>query len=444
GSSSLVTSARPLAGSPSQVYYDGAALVEVGSLAEVSPGRFFVDYATGRLHIGSNPTGHLVEASTLEIGANVNGHAGSALRGLEFKRYATSVKNIAAVRAWSDNMIVENVTATDNAYAGISTIGNNISVLNSTMSRNGCLGGHSYQSNGLTWARNNSSGNNSEGFNVSWEAGGFKMTKSRNVVIEDSWIHDNRANGFWLDQSAENLTLRRNTISDNDRSGVMLELSGRIRVIGNLISRNGRYGLYSNNSNDIDAWNNIVVDNSTDVHLLDDRTRSITNLSSSDHDKRYPIPNPSLFWESKNIRVINNVIGDTAKAEKWASPALVAYDDNGDRYSFRKRGFEFDANRYFQRRSGSAAAFSSLDDSPNRTVVSAGFDQHRAATGMDATSQSAVGDVSPWTTGEGTTIRSAATGGRQMPSAVAADLGVKEGSRDIGIPSTVPTPTLQK
>ena len=78
-----------------------------------------------------------MEASDLEVGFTANGHTGSELRGIDFRRYATPVASIGAVRAWSDNMIVENVSATDSAYAGITAIGENITITNSTMSNNG-------------------------------------------------------------------------------------------------------------------------------------------------------------------------------------------------------------------------------------------------------------------------------------------------------------------
>jgi parallel beta-helix repeat protein len=442
GSSSLITSSAPYAGWPEQTFYDGNRLNEVGSLAEIGPGKFYVDRATDKLYLGSDPTGHLVEASDLEVGFTANGHTGSELRGIHFRRYATPVASIGAVRAWSNNMIVENVAATDSAYAGITAIGENITIINSTMSNNGALGGHAHKANNLRWARNIADHNNTQNFNVSWEAGGFKMTKSRYITIEDNWIHSNYGNGYWLDQSAQDITLRRNTIVDNTRSGVMLELSGRLNVHGNLIARNARYGLYSNDSNDIAAWNNIIVDNSTDIHLLDDATRSTSDTSSSDHDNRYPIPNPNVLWETRNITIKNNVVGDHSSTENWSTPALIAYDDNGNTLSYTTRSIAVDNNAYWQRPNGTSTKFSRLDVSSRSQVVTSSLSEHKALTGLDAASVGSTSSANPFVSSSGLTLRSTtSSGGTPMPSTVAAQLSVPNGSSAIGIPTAVASPT---
>jgi hypothetical protein len=446
GASSLITSSAPYAGWPEQTFYDGTQLDEVGSLGEITPDTFYVDRTADKLYIGSDPSGHLVEASDLEIGFTANGHTGSELRGIHFRRYATPVGSIGAVRAWSNNMIVENVAATDSAYGGISVVGENVAIINSTMSNNGCLGSAAWKSNNLRWARNIADHNNTQNFNVGWEAGGFKMTKSRYVTIEDNWIHSNYGNGYWLDQSAQDITLRRNTIVDNTRSGIMLELSGRLNVHGNLIARNARYGLYSNDANDIAAWNNIIVDNSTDIHLLDDATRSTSNTSSSDHDNRYPIPNPNVAWESRNITIRNNVIGDHSGTEDWSTPALIAYDDNGDTLSYTTRNITIDNNAYWQRLGGTSTRFSNLDDTPSGTLSTINFSDHQSRSGLDAQSSGAGGSSNPWVSGGPLTLRSAttgftATGGAAIPTALATDLSVTGGATVIGVPESVPTLT---
>jgi hypothetical protein len=442
GSSSLITSSAPYAGWPEQAFYDGTQMTEVGSLDQIGPGKFYVDRSADKLYVGSDPTGHLVEASDLEIGFTANGHTGSELRGIHFRRYATPVASIGAVRAWSDNMIVENVSVTDSAYAGISAIGENVTIINSTMSNNGALGGHAHKANNLRWARNIADHNNTQNFNVSWEAGGFKMTKCRYVTIEDNWIHSNYGNGYWLDQSAQDITLRRNTIVDNTRSGIMLELSGRLNVHGNLIARNARYGLYSNDSNDIAAWNNIIVDNSTDIHLLDDATRSTSDTSSSDHDNRYPIPNPNVLWESRNITIKNNVLGDYNSTESWSTPALIAYDDNGNTLGYQSRGIAVDNNAYWQRPSGTSTKFSRLDASSHSQVVTSSLSEHKAITGLDAASFGSSSSTNPFVSSSGITMRTtASSGGAPMPSTVASQLSVPSGSSVIGIPTAVAAPT---
>lgn len=441
GSSSLITSAAPYAGWPDQVFYDGAALKQVGSVGELGAGKFYIDQAADKLYIGSNPSGHSVAASDLMTGFTANGHTGTQLKGIHFRRYATPVNTIAAVRAWSDNMVVENVSVEDSAYAGISAIGNNVTVRNSTMSRIGNTGGQAHKANGTVWSRNIMDHNNTELFNVSWEAGGHKITKSRNAIFEDNVISGNYGNGFWLDQCGAYMTFRRNTVVDNQRSGVMLELSAFLSVNGNLIARNGRYGLYSNDSNDITAWNNTIVDNATDVYLLDDYTRTITDLGSSDWDNRYPIPDPLFAWSSKNNYLSNNNIGDNGASEPWSSASFVTYDDNANGFSYVGQNNRLNRNAYWQRSSTSASNFSLFDNYPSGVISSSNFTNHKNNTGQDLNSLSAVGGTNPFASGAGSSIRSSvSSGGATIPANVATDTGLPAGSTAIGIPSTVGIP----
>ena len=55
----------PMAAHPDQVFVDGAPLEQVKSKSLVKAGTFFLDQATSKLYIGTNPTGKTVEASTI-------------------------------------------------------------------------------------------------------------------------------------------------------------------------------------------------------------------------------------------------------------------------------------------------------------------------------------------------------------------------------------------
>ena len=61
----FVNPSYPMAAHPDQVWIDGVAQTQVASLSQLRAGTFFLDEATSQLHIGSDPTGETVEASTL-------------------------------------------------------------------------------------------------------------------------------------------------------------------------------------------------------------------------------------------------------------------------------------------------------------------------------------------------------------------------------------------
>ena len=54
-----------MAAHPDQIFIDGAPVAQVATRAQVGPGKFYVDYATDELVLGSDPTGKQVRASDL-------------------------------------------------------------------------------------------------------------------------------------------------------------------------------------------------------------------------------------------------------------------------------------------------------------------------------------------------------------------------------------------
>ena len=62
------------------------------------PGTFFADRAADRIYLGTDPTGHEVRTSALQTAITINS-AGSVLRGVGVRRYATSLPLMGTVRA---------------------------------------------------------------------------------------------------------------------------------------------------------------------------------------------------------------------------------------------------------------------------------------------------------------------------------------------------------
>src|SRR4029453_7929204 len=93
-----------------------------GSQRGVPPGTFFVDYSADRLYAGSRPAGQEVRAAALGEAVTIRS-AGSVLRGLGVRRYATSLPKMATVKAEAPCVRVENVVITDKATQGLSAFG---------------------------------------------------------------------------------------------------------------------------------------------------------------------------------------------------------------------------------------------------------------------------------------------------------------------------------
>ena len=117
-SNRYVDPAYPMAGYPDQLFVDGVPLRQVGSLAAVKAGTFFVDTVAKRLVMGSDPAGHEVRASTLTKGMTIHG-AGSTVRGIGVRRYANHLRLFGAISAEVPTITLENLVITHNATVGL-------------------------------------------------------------------------------------------------------------------------------------------------------------------------------------------------------------------------------------------------------------------------------------------------------------------------------------
>jgi parallel beta-helix repeat protein len=137
--------------------------------------------------------------------------------------------------------------------------------------------------------------NNARAFNPQWAAGGIKCTSDAYGTIEDSEAVDNRGPGFWFDfcDSSNPIVIRNNKAIHNwDKAGgIILEGSRNATVVGNLVSRNDRRGIYISASDDVKVWNNTIT-GTVDYAGLD-----IAGM-------------PRGGKTLKNIEVFNNIFAD--------------------------------------------------------------------------------------------------------------------------------------
>ncbi len=121
---------------------------QVGSLAEVTAGTFYVDYSTSSLYLGSDPTGKSVAASTLQQAIYLQSN-GSVLRGFGVRRYAASVPQFGSVLIQAQNVLVENLDIIDSSVNAISVISPNVTLRHVSAIGSGMLGVIGFQADGL-------------------------------------------------------------------------------------------------------------------------------------------------------------------------------------------------------------------------------------------------------------------------------------------------------
>jgi hypothetical protein len=329
---------HPLAAHPDQVWIGGKELTQVATAAEVKTGTFAVDYASSKLYIGSDPSGKEVRASDKTKAFAIQA-AGSTLRGVGIRRYATSVPGFGAVTVEAPGVTVQDVTIEQDATTGLFVGAANCVVRNVTLRDNGMLGMNANYADNLLVSAVRSTHNNLQRFNSAPVSGGFKITRTRGISISNSNFSHNFGPGLWFDQSDYDASVVSNSMNDNASHGMSMEISAKFVVAGNVILNNGGNGIKLNDSNDIQIWNNTVANNSIDLRVAQD-TRRGSDMSVPGHDPRQKQPDPTMPWVISKVTVSNNVFSGATNT------AVVTVQDYSGEFTAEQLGVRLNGNAY--------------------------------------------------------------------------------------------------
>jgi len=140
---------------------------------------------------------------------------------------------------------------------------------------NGQLGIRAPSSRGALVEGNEIAFNNPDlAFNPGSDAGGTKFANTRELVVRDNYVHDNRGNGLWFDIDNVDALVEDNLVEDNEGQGIFYEISydAVIRdnvVRGNVRLRDGQEscpllygaGILVAHSGNVEVHDNVVEDN---------------------------------------------------------------------------------------------------------------------------------------------------------------------------------------
>lgn len=336
---SFVNASYPMAAYPDMVWVDGTELTQVASVAAVTAGKFFVDTTNHRLYVGTNPTGRLVEASDLQKAMAANA-SNVTFRGFGVRRYATSVPMMGTVILNGAYGTAADLVITDNATQGLIAANKpNSTVTHVTVTRNGLLGMAASYADNLTVVGLLSTYNNDEHFNSAPVSGGFKLARSRNLVVRDSVMRNNYGPGLWFDESCYGMTIVGNELVSNAGHGLSVEISDTGTIADNIVTDNGGNGMKINNTGHLTVWNNTVARSSKDIWIVQD-SRDATNLSTAGHDPRQTLPDPTMPWKANHISLRNNVFTDSS------GNSLVAVEDLTKTLTAEQMDISTDNNQY--------------------------------------------------------------------------------------------------
>lgn len=400
-----VSSSNRLAGYPDQVFMDEEPLAQVLARDEVVPGSFYHDNDTDEIWVAEDPTIRTVSASDMRYGFFFDDAHGSTLTGITVRRFATEQRDMAAVRAYSNGIVLDDVVIEQNARKGLSAIGDNIVVRDSRVVDNGYLGVHGHKVDGLVVERSAVLGNNRAGFDDFHSAAGIKITESRGITVRDSDVSYNDGPGIWADLDVEFVTLIGNLVEHNRRAGIEIELSTNVEVLDNVALDNGEAGIWVIESRSVRIAHNASLGNQNAIEVEEGPRREVST-----------------------VRVMNNIMGLPASGSR----GLLDVNDWTAERSASDMGVTADYNAYWIPPDAATTNLSRWARWPQDFAFSSDLDTHTQASGQDANSVFSTQTVNPFVrdpatmdfSGPGTLRR-----GDALPRSAAAAMGVDEGER---------------
>lgn len=368
---------HPMAANPEQVYINDVALTQVASREDVKAGTFYVDRRGHDLYLGTNPNGQKVDVSSriraLEVRAD-----NTVIRGIGVRRYSPSVPDIASVTLENPGAKMENVVIENASTTGLGVMKENVVLNQVTVKGSGMLGIHGKNADNLKMSKMLVTRNNSEHFNWAPVAGGMKVGKSRKISVVDSSFVNNYGHGMWEDLSDCDSLIRRSKFSNNEGTGLFLELSAKAIVGNNIFANNGEFGMKVNNTRDVQIWNNTFVGNSRPVNLVQDDRRN-NDPNDPAVDDRIHWPDPEVTWTLGDITVKNNVISKNPSGN-----CLLCVEDYSQKKTGEQMNIKLNSNLYHRTSPSEPTWLAIWSRGPKNPGVFTTLKDYTAATGQES------------------------------------------------------------
>ncbi len=281
----------------------GQPLRQVPTLAEVGPGRFYIDYGAKQLYVGDDPADICpVEATACTNGLEVivSNTKRVTFRGLGISHFAN-----VGIQIFFASSIVENCVSVWNGNNGLRLLYTHGSEIRGcTLSCNGQNGGSVLGSHSVSFENNDIAYNNVESF-ATWRAAGLKICSlgCTNMVFRGNVFERNYAEGLWLDENVYGALVVDNVARFNTRRGLFVEISHSNSVAFNTVYGNN-YGILILDAPHNRVYNNTVVDNVSDGVRIEQWNR--TNVGESPEDAAALALGNT--WHSYSNHVANNLL----------------------------------------------------------------------------------------------------------------------------------------
>jgi hypothetical protein len=228
---------HPMCGYPEDLFYDDTIQLRVAvGQVTVGCGCWSLDYSTGHVTVGNNPSRHTVEMSVTR-----SAFAGSAtnvtVSGIVVEKYANPAQTGAIGDQSGTNWIVTENEVRYNHGAGIHLNSGSVAAENFAH-HNGQIGIGAGGATNVLVLRNEISWNNQAGFNRWWDCGGVKVASVNHYTAIANRVHDNLCTAMWDDIDSSDVTYEDNLIWNNESPGILHEISVDALITSNTLCNN--------------------------------------------------------------------------------------------------------------------------------------------------------------------------------------------------------------
>ena len=255
-----------------------------GNQDNMPPDSFYYDQGAQTLYLKLKNNG--IKDKTVEVSARPQLLVGNdirhvTIRNLNFEHSNTSTNTRAAAVTLTGNFItVENVHVSRADSVGMDVWGDDITIKNSSANDCGQIGLKA-RGKRIKLIDNETSRNNTRGFNKWWEAGGAKFVGKGG--LQDSFVSGHRAfanhgDGIWFDWMNRNNTLQNGNFSYNQGMGIQYEASDRGVIVNNVVIGTEQRGIYlPHPSLTVVAFNLVAGNHMQGIAIVDENRRDKSN-----------------------------------------------------------------------------------------------------------------------------------------------------------------------
>jgi len=330
------------------VFVDGRFLQSAGSAAEVNDGNFFIDYDSGMVYIGIDPTDRLVEITAFNSAivrttgvchGKISDRKGPVIRGITFTQYAYRALEIEGTLPeglQDESRFGKEVVGTVLEHCEISFCsrvaaylrGDDMVIRHCKVSDTSTEGIYIMSSSDVLLEGNIFARNNIERITGYYPAAVKIFNQTRRVTCNDNLITDHPySNGIWYDVGNVDGRFLNNRVrnvgsTDHDisyssvwpsQNGFFFEISKGAVVAGNVFE-NCDHGILILNSSNVEIYQNTLI-NSMLCIARDERS------AEGDHFGWHPSTGPGVDERHGHVLVNNLLVAD----KEYSRPLLMVW-----------------------------------------------------------------------------------------------------------------------